>query len=65
MENISWKDYMTNEYVLDQVNENRKLLNIILVRIKRRLGHILRGESLVKEFIEWRKEREEENSHVS
>ena len=29
MENVSWKDHMTNEYVLDQVNEKRKLLNSI------------------------------------
>ena len=54
MENISWKDYMTNEYVLDQVNEKIKLLNTIFERKKRWLGHILRGESLVKEVIEGR-----------
>ena len=29
MESISWKDHMTNENVLDQVNEKRKLLNTI------------------------------------
>ena len=56
MENISWKDHITNEYVLGQVNEKRKLLNIILERKKRWLGHILRGESLVKEVIEGRME---------
>ena len=27
MENIIWKDHMTNEYVLDQVNEKGKLLD--------------------------------------
>ena len=36
---------MTNEYVLDQVKEKRRLLNTKLER--KRLGHILRGESLV------------------
>ncbi len=56
MENISWKGHMTNEYVLDQVNEKRKLLNTILERKKRWLGHILRGESLLKEVIEGRME---------
>ena len=56
MENISWKDHMTNEYVLDQVKENRKLLNTILEMKKRWLGHILRRDSLVKEVIEGRME---------
>ena len=56
IENISWKDHITNEYVLGQVNEKRKLLNTILERKKRWLGHILRAESLVKEVIEGRME---------
>ena len=42
--------------MLDQVKEKRKLLNTILERKKRWLGHILRGESLVKEVIEGRME---------
>ena len=52
MENISWKDHMTSQYVLDQVDEKRRLLKSLLERKKRWLGHILRGESLVKELIE-------------
>ena len=56
MQNISWKDHMTNEYVLDQINEKRKLVNTILERKKRWLGLILRGESIVKEVIEGRME---------
>ena len=43
---------MTNESVLDQVNEKKKLLNTILESKKQWLGHILRGQSLVKEVIE-------------
>ena len=35
-----------------QVKENRKLLKNVQERKKRWLGHILRGESLVKEVIE-------------
>ena len=35
MENISWKGHITNEYVLGQVNEKRRLLNTILERKKR------------------------------
>ena len=64
--NMSWQYHINNEYVPGRVNEKRKLLNTILERKKRWLGHILRGESLVKEVIEggW-KEREEEESHVS
>ena len=50
------KYQLTNEYVLGQVNEKRKLLNTILERKKRWLEHILRGESLVKEVIEGRME---------
>ena len=45
---------MANEYVLDQVNEKRKFLNNILERKKQLLGHILRGETLLKEVIEGR-----------
>ena len=52
MENINWKDHMTNEYVLDMVKEKRKLLNTILERKKRWLKYILRDESPVKEVIE-------------
>ena len=54
MENISWNDQKTNEYMLDTVKEKIKLLNTVLERKKRLLGHILRGENLVKEAIEGR-----------
>ena len=43
--------------MLGQINEKRKLLNTLLESKKRWLGHILRGESLVKEVIEGRMER--------
>ena len=46
MENIGWKDHMTNDYVLDQENEKRKLLNTILEKKKRWLVKILRGVTL-------------------
>ena len=35
MENISWKNHKTNEYVLDIVKERRKLLSAVLERKKR------------------------------
>ena len=47
---------MINKCVLDLVNEKRKLLNTIFEMKKRWLGHILRGKSLVQEFIEGRME---------
>ena len=52
IENIDWKDHKTNEYVLDLVKERRKLMNTLLERKKRWLGHILRGQSLLKEVID-------------
>ena len=54
MDNICWKDHMTNECVLDQVNEKRKLLNTLLKRKKRWIGYIFKGKSLVKEVTEGR-----------
>ena len=54
MEGISWKEHKTNEDVLTLVGEKRKLLDVILERKKRWLGHILRGESLVKDVLEGR-----------
>ena len=55
--NICLKDHNTNEYVLDiTVEEKSKLLNTVLKRKKRCLGHILRGESIFKEVIEGRME---------
>ena len=56
MENIGWKDQNTNEYVFDLVREERKLLETALSRKKRWLGHILRGEILVKEVADGRME---------
>ena len=52
--------------MLDIVKERRKLLNTVLKKKKQWLGHILRGESLVKKVIEGRMDgREEVESHVS
>ena len=54
MEKISWRTHTTNEDVLKLVGEKRKLLNVIWQRKKKWLGHILRGESLVKDVLEGR-----------
>ena len=34
MENINWKDHKINEYVLNQVNEERKLLKTLYEKDK-------------------------------
>ena len=54
---ISRKDHNANKYVLNLIKEKIRLLNCESEWKKRWLGHILRGESLVKEVIEgWMKE---------
>ena len=54
MEKVSWRDMQTNEEVLQLVQENRSLMDVIWRRKKNWIGHILRGESLLKEVIEGR-----------
>ena len=54
MEKISWRNHTTNEDVLNLVGEKRKILKVILARKKRWIGHILRGEGLVKDVMEGR-----------
>ena len=52
MEKISWRDMKTNEEVLQMVHEERSLTDVIWSRKKNWIGHILRGESLLREVIE-------------
>src|SRR6218665_759978 len=52
MEKISWRDMKTNEEVLQTVQEERCLMEVIWRRKKNWVGHILRGESLLREVIE-------------
>ncbi|CAF1496207.1 unnamed protein product [Didymodactylos carnosus] len=58
MEGINWKDHVKNEEMLNRVDEKRQILDVILTRKKRWLGHILRRESLVKDVLEGRFEGE-------
>ena len=51
MEKISWRDRMSNEKVLGLVKEKRSIMNIITERKKRWIGHILRGNGLLREVI--------------
>lgn len=56
MMKISWQEHKTNDYVLQTVGERRKILEMIMERKKKWLGHILRGESLVRDVLEGRLE---------
>jgi len=56
MEKVSYKDRKTNEEVLDIVGEKRSLIKTIVRRKKNWIGHILRGEGLLKDVIEGRME---------
>ena len=54
MEKISWTDKKTNEEVLRMVGEKQQLVDRIITRKKNWLGHVMRGEGLLKEVIEGR-----------
>ena len=45
---------MTNEQVLEIVKEKRTLIDVIRSRKKKWIGHVLRGNGLLKEIIEGR-----------
>ncbi|PNF25648.1 hypothetical protein B7P43_G00624, partial [Cryptotermes secundus] len=52
MEKISWTDYVRNEEVLFRVSEQRNILHELRKRKANWIGHILRGNCLLKEVIE-------------
>jgi len=52
MEKINWRDMKTNEEVLQLVQEKLSLMDLNWRRKKNWTGHILRGESLLREVIE-------------
>ena len=54
MKKISWVDKVTDAEVLQEVQENRNILNTVQQRTLRWTGHILRHESLLREIIEGR-----------
>src|ERR1043165_9471561 len=57
MEKVSWTEHMTNEKVLQRVEEKRSLITTLRERQKNWIGHILRGDSLLRDIIEGRMER--------
>jgi len=50
MENISWSEHITNE--LTMVGEQRSLMDTIRQRQRNWIGHILRGNSLLRTVLE-------------
>ena len=52
MEKISWTDHMRNEEVLLRVNEQRNILHEIRKWKANWIGHILRRNCFLKQFIE-------------
>src|SRR5437899_12913092 len=56
MEKVCRKDRIPNEIVLERVGVERELINMLRNRKKRSIGHVLRGDGLLKEVIEGRME---------
>src|SRR5258708_39887187 len=54
LEKISWMDKKSNEEVLTIVNENRCLIRTIYQRKKNWIGHVLRGDGLLRDVLEGR-----------
>jgi len=54
MEKVSYKDRVTNEEVLKNVGESRCLLDKIRSSKRNWVGHVLRGEGLMREVMEGR-----------
>ena len=56
MERVSWMDRRTNEDILQMVDEKRSMIGIIRSRQRKWMGHIMRGDSLLRIIIEGRME---------
>ena len=52
MEKIRWTEKMTNEAVLKIVGEKQRMVEVIIQRKKNWIGHVVRGDGLLREVIE-------------
>jgi len=52
MEKIKWTDKIRNEEVLRRVEEKEQLVNLVWNRKRKWIGHVLRGDGILKEVIE-------------
>ena len=57
---MSYLDRKTNEEVLSSVGEKRSITDAILNRKKNWIGHVLRGQGMLKHSIEGRMEGKKE-----
>src|SRR6476469_6654883 len=56
MEKVILMDKMTNKQVLSSINEKTSLIKTIWDRKKNWIGHVVRGDGLMKLVLEWRME---------
>ena len=56
MEKVGWMDKRTNVQVLSSMNEKRSLIKTIWDRKKNWVGHVVRGDGLMKLVLEGRME---------
>src|SRR6218665_179337 len=56
MERISWMERRTNDEIHEMVDEKRSLIRVTRSRQRNCLGHILRGDSILRTIIEGRME---------
>src|SRR6476469_8678951 len=56
MGKVSWMDKRTNEQVLSSMNEKRGLIKTVWDRKKNWIGHVVRGDGLMKLVLEGRME---------
>ena len=56
MEKIPWTAHVSNEEVLTKVREMRQLLQKVVIRQKNWIGHMLRGDELLRKVIEGKME---------
>ena len=63
MEEISWTEDNTNEEVLAMIAEDKALINTIRNRQRKRIGHLIKGDSLLRQLSKgkWRDRKEEED----
>jgi hypothetical protein len=54
LENVKWEQKISNEAVLTMVNETRGLIRKIRERQKNWIGHVLRGDGLLRDVLEGR-----------
>ena len=52
LEGVRWEDHISNEIVLERVEETRGLMKAIWQRKKNWIGHVLRGNGLLRDVLE-------------